>query len=77
MGDFRIWGRVAQIDTAQFVVIVSSVPANPLQFDQASVVAKIEPTRDEAVTLRDALMCELGAEVRARGDHVVDVEEDQ
>ena len=73
MADFRIWGTITRAAPACFVVIASAVHDPPS--DRADVRTGSASSYQAAEQLRDSLIRQLGAEVVARGDRVVDVEE--
>jgi hypothetical protein len=79
MADFHIWGRIIELGSHDFYVIVSEVPdefpAN--SHGKTAVVTRLAESRDAAVQIRGELMREAGATIVARGDRVVDVIDDQ
>jgi hypothetical protein len=76
MGDFRIWGRVEHVGPHQFFVIVSAVPNAPaLENSRTEVERAMAASRHEADQIRNDIMRRMGGTITARGDCVVDVEE--
>ena len=76
MTDFRIWGRIEQIDPEQFVVIVSAIGERSGLVDVPLIGRYVAPTREVALAVRSVMIRETGAQLVARGDRVVDIEED-
>lgn len=77
MADFIVWGRIEPIGALGYFVIVSELPRNfPRNASDTAVETGTVDSREEAVALRDGLMQRAGEKIRARGDRVVDVEED-
>jgi len=74
MADFRIWGRVEHIGPHDFFVIASAVPEVPTE--RVIVLTGSSTSLIDANQERQRLMVRAGEAVRARGDRVVDVEED-
>jgi hypothetical protein len=74
MSDFRIWGRVESIGHSEFFVIASAVSEDP--GEQCAVFTSIATSLARAHEERGRLMLRAGEAVRARGDRVVDVEDD-
>lgn len=74
MSDFRIWGTIYHIGPALFFV-VATVIADPIDPERRPRIRTYTATGlQEAESVRDAMMVEVGAQVVARGDRVVDVE---
>ena len=73
MADFRIWGRVKHFGPCDFLVIASAVTAPA---DIAVLRILSATSLAEAIEGKARLLVELGDEVRARGDRVVDVVEE-
>jgi hypothetical protein len=74
MSHFRIWGTINQTAPAHFLVVVSAVRDPPKFSATADVRTADAASRQDAEQLQEKMMIELGAEVRARGDRIVDVE---
>ena len=77
MADFRIWGRIEHIGPQQFFVVVSAVPDLPQSgLIGVDLESQTLSSRAEATDARAVLMRAMGERIRARGDRVVDVEEE-
>lgn len=77
MADFIIWGRIEPIGKRRYFVIVSELPRDfPSNASSTAVETGTVDSREEATALRDGLMKRAGEKIRARGDRMVDVEED-
>lgn len=76
MADFNLWGRIEQIRTDLFYVIVAALPCTKSNPEDAMVRTGDAPSRQQAEALRDRLMREVGEQVRQGGDRVVDIETD-
>lgn len=74
MADYRIWGTITQTAPGQFVVVVSAVRDPPKFSAEAEVRTAAAESREEAQQLQEAMMIDLGKEVRERGHRVIDVE---
>jgi hypothetical protein len=72
LADFRIWARVEHIGVKQFIAIASAVQGPP-DDSRPIVIFEAAPTLAEAHQRKTRLAIQVGAQVRARGDRVVDV----
>lgn len=75
MAAFRIYARVQQIGVKQFLAVASGVPEPPVAPEaRAIVLTAVEPDLVAASLAKERMLLEVGAQIRARGGNVVDVE---
>jgi hypothetical protein len=73
VADYHVWSTITYVPPGRYVVVASAVTVDEARAAQADVRQAFAETMEEAEGVRRALMIELGAAVRARGDRVVDV----
>ena len=73
MDDFTIWARIIHTGPQEFTVVAAAIALHGPS-ERALVFVESCPSRLEAQSLRDETARKLGADVRARGDRIVDVE---
>jgi len=74
MATYQIWADITQISPERFFVTVSAVPKEERTQERTGGVKTVEAkTLDEAQTLRDQLVRELGKKLRERGHVILDL----
>ena len=74
MATYQIWADIAQISPGRFFVTVSAVPKDERTEERTGGVKTAEAkTLEEAQTLRDELVLEVGKRLRARGHVILDL----
>ena len=74
MAHFHLWGRVEQVATARFLVVVTAVQANSPP--SAQRYTRLAATREVARERRDALLEEIKGRLAGDGHDVIDIQVD-
>ncbi len=74
MATYQIWADIVQIAPGRFFVTVSAVPKEERTQERTGGVKTAEAkTLEEAKTLRDQLVLEVGKKLRSRGHVILDL----
>jgi hypothetical protein len=76
VADFRIVGRIEQIAPRLFIALAAAVCDVPDDFEGVMVDRRVAASRQGAIVARDEMIRGMGEVIAARGDRVVDVEEE-
>ena len=77
MATYQVWANITQIAPERFFVTVSAVPKEERTQERTGGVKTAEgKTLDEAKSLRDQLVLEIGKRLRARGHVILDLIDD-
>ncbi|HTS86561.1 MAG TPA: hypothetical protein VMG61_15745 [Usitatibacter sp.] len=77
MATYQIWADIAQIAPDRFRVMVSAVPKAERTEERTGGVKVAEAaTLEDAKTLRDQMVLEVGKRLRARGHVILDLIDD-
>jgi len=77
MATYQIWADIAQIAPDKFRVMVSAVPKTERTEERTGGVKVAEAgSIEEAKTLRDQMVLEVGKRLRARGHVILDLIDD-
>ena len=74
MATYQIWADITKLGPDRFFVTVSAVPKEERTLERTGGVKTAETkTLEEAQTLRDEMVLELGKRLRARGHVILDL----
>jgi hypothetical protein len=74
MATYQIWADVVKLAQDRYFVTVSAVPKDERSQERTGGVKTAEAkSEEEAKTLRDELVLELGKKLRARGHVILDL----
>jgi hypothetical protein len=74
MATYQIWADIVKLAPDRFFITVSAVPKDERTEDRTGGVKTAEAkTEEEAKTLRDEMVLELGKRLRARGHVILDL----
>jgi hypothetical protein len=77
MATYQIWADITEIGPGRFFVTVSAVPKAERTEERTGGVKTAEAkTLEEAKTVRDELVLEVGKRLRARGHVILDLIDD-